>query len=212
MQITVFGATGGVGQACVRLALAAGHDVVAAARTTSLARVPDGARRCACDVMDLASVATAIRGSDAVISCLGMRRRWPRNPWSALLSPRDLSSTSARHIATACAAAGITRGAAVSAAGVAGSSMNWLMRRLVSCSNIGPMYADLARMEATYAELAPTFAVVRPVTLTNGRMRPGRPVAHYGVFDTISRAAVAQILLDAALLAAAPWHLRMIAA
>ncbi len=211
MRITIFGATGGVGQACVRLAVAAGHDVVAAARVGSLDLVPSGALRRATDVEDPAAVAAAVHGSDAVVSCLGMRRRGARNPWSAILSPRDFTSTSAGHIAAACAAEGITRGAAVSAAGVAGSSMNWLMRFLVARSNIGPMYADLARMEAVYAARAPTFAVVRPVTLTNGRPRPARVVTHVGTFGLISRVTVAQVLLDAALTHPMAWHLRMIA-
>lgn len=196
MQLTIFGASGGIGSACARQALAAGHTVHAPVRASSIGRVPAGATAIVTDVLDAASVTQAVAGSAAIISCLGMRRRHPRNPWSTLLGPHDLTSRSAANIALAAATHGIERGAVVSAAGVGGSPTNVLMRLLIANSSLGPAYVDLARMEAVYAAHAPTFVVVRPTTLTNGRPRPARVVHRYGVFSRIPRAAVAQCLLD----------------
>lgn len=71
-RIAVFGATGGVGRLVVRRALAAGHEVVAHARSPE--KVQD--RHPALQVVggplrDDVSLARAVAGADAVISALG---------------------------------------------------------------------------------------------------------------------------------------------
>lgn len=70
MKLIVFGATGRVGQHFVRLAVEAGHEVTAYARTpekleTSGVRIIQG------NAFDAKAVAEAIVGHDAVISCVG---------------------------------------------------------------------------------------------------------------------------------------------
>ena len=81
MKIVVFGATGGTGERIVERALAEGHEVVAVARkpeafTTrhSRLKVVKG------DVLDPASVATAIVGADAVLSSVGLPMTRTRAP------------------------------------------------------------------------------------------------------------------------------------
>lgn len=72
MRIAILGATGRTGQHLVRQALAAGHEVVALARTPS--RLEMEHERLAVvqgDVMDAGRVAEVISGVDAVLSALG---------------------------------------------------------------------------------------------------------------------------------------------
>jgi nucleoside-diphosphate-sugar epimerase len=72
MQITVFGATGGIGRHVVDQLLDAGHDVVAYARTPDkLDRHDPHLSIVAGQLTDRDLVTDAVRGSDAVISTLG---------------------------------------------------------------------------------------------------------------------------------------------
>ena len=71
MKLIVFGATGGVGQHLVRMALEAGHEVTAFVRTPDKLETKEGIQIIQGDAFDAQSVAAAIIGHDAVISCLG---------------------------------------------------------------------------------------------------------------------------------------------
>ncbi|WP_257623842.1 NAD(P)-dependent oxidoreductase, partial [Streptomyces griseus] len=77
MRITVFGATGGVGQEIVGQALAAGHEVTAVVRDPD--RLPERLDRAALAAVvrldDPAAVRAAVAGRDAVLSGLGSRGR-----------------------------------------------------------------------------------------------------------------------------------------
>ncbi len=75
MRLLVIGATGGTGRGLVQQALAHGHQVTAFVRDPARfqvdhpnLRVPKG------DVLDYATVESAMRGQDAVLSALGHRR------------------------------------------------------------------------------------------------------------------------------------------
>jgi nucleoside-diphosphate-sugar epimerase len=72
MQITVFGATGGIGRHVVDQALADGHDVVAYVRTPEkLDRRSPRLRVVVGELSDPAAIQQAVQGSRAVISALG---------------------------------------------------------------------------------------------------------------------------------------------
>jgi nucleoside-diphosphate-sugar epimerase len=72
MQITVFGATGGIGRHVVDQALADGHDVVAYVRTPEkLDRHTPRLRVVVGELSDSAAIQQAVQGSQAVISALG---------------------------------------------------------------------------------------------------------------------------------------------
>jgi nucleoside-diphosphate-sugar epimerase len=72
MQITVFGATGGIGRHVVDQALADGHDVVAYVRTPEkLDRHTPRLRVVVGELSDPAAIQQAVQGSQAVISALG---------------------------------------------------------------------------------------------------------------------------------------------
>lgn len=73
MKLTVFGATGKSGQILVRKALEAGHELTAFARTPEkLDARHDRLSVVKGDALDAAAVAEAIRGSDAVVSLIGV--------------------------------------------------------------------------------------------------------------------------------------------
>ncbi len=74
MKLVVFGATGGAGRHLVDRALAAGHEVTAAARDPARISVRERLRGAAADVSDAAAVARAIEGQDAVLCAVGPSR------------------------------------------------------------------------------------------------------------------------------------------
>ena len=75
MHLTVVGATGGIGRHVVDQARAAGHTVLAAVRNP--ANLPPELPAVTVDLADVdpEALRLAVRGADAVISCLGPRAR-----------------------------------------------------------------------------------------------------------------------------------------
>jgi len=197
-RILVLGATGGCGVHVVRLAVAAGHAVTAVVRPSVAYDPPAGATVIRDELLRDGAIADAMRGREVVISCVGIRRRWPRNPWSRLLSPPDLVARTARAIVDGAGPAGVRRVLAISAAGVADSAprMSWPMRWVVGHSQIGVAYRDLAVAEAILAASALDWTAVRPVTLTSGRARAVREVERYWLTATVARESVARWLVD----------------
>lgn len=76
MHLTILAASGATGLALTRQALDRGHTVTAVARTPARITVPDDPRltRVAADVRDPASIAEALRGSQVVLSGLGVAK------------------------------------------------------------------------------------------------------------------------------------------
>jgi putative NADH-flavin reductase len=74
MKVLVFGATGGTGRQLVRQALEQGHVVTAFARDPGkMHLVHDNLRVVRGDILEPASIETAVAGQDAVMSALGIR-------------------------------------------------------------------------------------------------------------------------------------------
>jgi nucleoside-diphosphate-sugar epimerase len=71
VKIVIFGANGGSGKRLVDVALAAGHDVVAAVRSPDKVAAKEKLRAVKADVLDRASVMAAVEGADAVLSTIG---------------------------------------------------------------------------------------------------------------------------------------------
>ncbi|MEI7034131.1 NAD(P)-binding oxidoreductase [Streptomyces pratensis] len=194
MRLTVFGATGGVGQHVVRQALAAGHEVTAVVRDP--AKLPgalaDADLHATVRLDDEPAVRAAVAGRHAVLSSLGSRGR-KANGVAERLTGRIL---------TAMEAEGARRLVVVSAAPVGPKPqgdplVDRLMRKGVSAV-LADVYADLARMEAALARSATDWTVVRPPKLTDG---PSTGVYRRVVGGTprsgrsISRADVAHAML-----------------
>lgn len=84
MHLTVFGATGKTGQILVRKALEAGHELKALARTPEKLQIEhERLTVMKGDALDAAAAAEAIRGSDAVISLLGVNPKSPEPAFAA---------------------------------------------------------------------------------------------------------------------------------
>ncbi len=197
MKILVLGASGGVGQHVVRLALAQGHAVTALARRRD--GIAAGARLILDDVLRPGCLAEHLAGHDIVLSSLGLKRRAPVNPWSALVSPPDFTSQTANALIAAMKTHGVPRLVAVSAAGVAESAvtMNVLMKFLVGTSHVGTAYRDLAAMERIYATSQLDWCCPRPTRLTDGPLtRRVKTIASFPVTAAISRADVAWWMLE----------------
>lgn len=108
MKLTVIGATGGIGRAVVAQALQAGNDVTAVARDP--AKVEARVRVVPIDLSepDIAELASAMDGADAVLSAIGPRRR---GEWGIV-------SRGTAAIAEAMAAAGVRRVLVVTGVGI----------------------------------------------------------------------------------------------
>lgn len=199
MKLLVVGASGGCGQWVVKFAADRRWDVTAAVRPITPYAPPAGVRVVSGDVLDPAHLTAIVPGHDAIFSCLGPQRINPRLPWSGLRSPPSFATRSAELLIAAARAAGIARIGAISAAGVGDSaaSLNIVMRMLLATSTIGPMYADLAEMEARYLASGLDWFAVRPVTLVSfAPSRRAREVSRFGLTSIIARADVAQWMVD----------------
>jgi putative NADH-flavin reductase len=196
MQLLVLGASGQVGKHVVQQALARGHGITAIVRPSTPFEAPVGLIRA--EVTAEGVLANAVPGHDAVICCLGQKRR-SLNPWSQLLSPSDLCETTARRLVAAMTASGVRKIVALSSAGVgdSGPRMNAAMRFVVAASNVGVGYRDLEQMERIFANSDLDWCCLRPVTLVNGPLTGNvREVDAFGLTMTISRADVADELLQ----------------
>ncbi|MFF1358653.1 NAD(P)-dependent oxidoreductase [Streptomyces sp. NPDC058297] len=193
MRITVFGATGGIGQEIVRQALASGHQVTAVVRDPARFTVTGGDLEVfRADVRDPEALRPAVAGRDAVLSGLGARKR----------ADAGIATELTRSVLGAVEAEAVRRLLVVSAAPVGPEPERspLLDRAMIGAINslLKPVYDDLRAMEGELAASATDWTSVRPPKLTNkpltgtyrtvvgGNPRSGR---------SISRADVAHAML-----------------
>jgi putative NADH-flavin reductase len=199
MKLLILGPSGGVGRLLVPRTLESGHLVTVLARSPSYV-APAGVRVVRGEVLEGGALDEAMEGQDAVLCTIGQQRRHPANPWSRSVSPPDLNAAAARRIVASMRACGVRRIVAVSAAGVGDSApgLNAAMRFFLATTMIGTAYRDLAAMERLLAESGLDWLCPRPTRLTDGpRTGQVRIARAFGAFDDISRADVAEWMLDA---------------
>lgn len=197
MNVLVLGASGGVGRHVVRLAAEQGHALTVVSRTAL--EVPAGVRLVVDDVARPGCLDAVMPGQQAVLSSLGIKRKNPANPWSALASPPDFSSRTARLIVDAMRAHGVRRVIAVSAAGVGDSApgLNLVMRVMLATSRVGDGYRDLEALERVYAGSGLDWCCPRPTRLTNGPQTGRvRVIDDFPMTAAISRADVAWWMVE----------------
>ncbi|SFW49812.1 NAD(P)-dependent oxidoreductase [Amycolatopsis australiensis] len=187
MEITVLGATGGVGTEVVKQALDRGWHVTAVVRDPARLRLP--AEVVVAGLAEQDKLTAAIEGRDAVISALGSRDR----------KPTTVCTDGAR----AAIAAGAKRLLVVSASGLDTEGDGFFTRTLVKPllnTVFKDGYADMRAMEALVMASDVDWTVVRPPMLLNGP-RTGavksRLDGNVRGSYTIRRADVAAYLLDA---------------
>ncbi|MER7178175.1 NAD(P)H-binding protein [Streptomyces hyaluromycini] len=159
MNLTVFGATGGIGRELVRQALASGHRVTAVVRDPARLTVTgSGLEVVRADLTDPEVIRPALSGRNAVLSGLGPRGR----------GVAGVAARLTRTVLAAMEAEAVRRLVVVSAAPVGPEPDDGLldrsMRGLVS-TILKPVYDDLREMEAELSRSGTDWTSVRPPRL-----------------------------------------------
>ena len=188
MKLIVFGATGRVGQHFVRLAVEAGHEVTAYARTpekleTSGVRIIQG------NAFDAKAVAEAIVGHDAVISCVGsstgMKRSHELEQMGHAIAD-GMEKAGVKRLVY-CASAGVDN----EIPGVAGKLMMLMLKN--------PL-ADHRNALNYYKSKNITYTIARPMGSKDTPFNPNYMEAFDGVpkgSNSIPRESVAHFMLKA---------------
>lgn len=191
MNLAILGATGATGRHVVEQALAAGHSVTAVVRDPSRLPGRAGLRLVRADLDDPAGLATAIRGSDAVICALGAPGR----------DRARVRERGTRSVAAAMRQEGVRRIVALSSYGVGDSRQRlplWIRYGLVPLL-LGPGFADHEAQEGFLRDSDLDWTILRPPFLTDepggGAVARGDDLAHTRM--KIPRADVARELLAA---------------
>ncbi len=195
MKITIFGGTGGVGRHLVGLALDAGHEVTAFARSPDKVPRRDEVRVVEGQLDDADALGRAIAGADAVLSALGARENAPEQV--------ELFGAALERITQAMSSHGVRRLVSISGAGVITPDDHVTIGRRV----IGLIISLVSKhvMEAKrreYEVITGTdldWVIVRPPRILEGpatgtyRVLPDRPPS-----SSISQGDVAHLMLACA--------------
>lgn len=194
MRLLIIGATGGTGRQLVAQALERGHQVTAFVRDPRRLGIRHEALRVAVgDVLDPPSLRQAVEGADAVVCALG-HKRW--------FYPNRILSAGTQNVLDAMRAAGVRRLVCETALGVGDSfGRLGLYYTLFVVPFILPLYYwDKHRQERAIRDSDRDWIIVRPGALTNGprrgRVRHGPDVGSWVLTRSISRADVADFMLD----------------
>jgi uncharacterized protein YbjT (DUF2867 family) len=158
-SVIVFGATGRSGRAVVARLLERGHSVTAFVRNPGKIEAGNNRVRIATgDVLDAATVEPAVRGHDAVISCLGAGLKG------------TVRSEGTRNIITAMHAAGIRRLISQSSLGVGDSrqNLNAYWKYVMFGLLLRKAYRDHHIQERYVRESGLDWTILRPGALTDG--------------------------------------------
>ncbi|MGW9023527.1 NAD(P)-dependent oxidoreductase [Streptomyces sp. NPDC055722] len=160
MKLTVFGATGGIGQEIVRQALVAGHEVTAVVRDPARLTVTGtNLEVFRADLTAPEAVRPAVAGRDAVLSGLGARSR----------KDAGVATRLTRTVLRAMETEGVRRLLVVTAGPVGpepeGDGMLDRAARSLISALLKDVYDDLREMEAELARSATDWTVVRPPRL-----------------------------------------------
>lgn len=200
MNLIVLGATGNTGRQFVDMALERGHRIRAIVRPTAGVVERDGLEVIHGDVLNPSELHQAFNNMDAVVSCLGIRKENPSDPWSPLLSPEDFMARSAFGIVDAMKANGIERLIVISSAGVGDSweAVDAELRTVIQGSNVGKIFLDLNNMEEVLVNSGLDTLAVRPVALVNGDASGAAQIVDkFEKTSKIFTGDVAQWMLDA---------------
>jgi len=208
MNITVFGASGGIGTHVVELAAQRGHAIRAVYRTTPPVPLAGQAEiLVGPDIFHPGFAAQAIRGADAVVTVLGPSFATRHNPRTRMISPPDLHQRLARTLIAAMNASGaparlisVSTGSMGPADAAMGAGQRLLFRffRTVVTPNLGRVGQDLQAMENELAATGLDWYALRPIKLTDGPLTGHVQASARFTMKTISRADVAWYILGLA--------------
>jgi putative NADH-flavin reductase len=164
-NLIVFGATGGTGKQVVEQALEAGHRVTVVLRTPDAFTISHkNLEIIKGDVLQPATFENALKGKDAVISCLGTT---PKNPSSVY-------SRGVSNITAAMDKAGVKRIICISAGAVvvpakASFILKFVVKNILQ-RLLKNIYADMLVMEKQLQGSDLNWTVSRAPRLTNGKL------------------------------------------
>lgn len=193
LRILIVGATGGTGRELIRQALDLGHEVTAFVRKPAKLKLEHPHLRVAKgNVLDYASVESAMQGQNAVICALG-HKRW--------FYPSRILSRGTGNILQAMKTCGVPRFVCETSLGVGNSvgRLGFLGTFLVVPFILPFYFWDRLRQEKLIEQDDSDWVIVRPATLTNGaahgQYRHGPRAGSFTLTKRISRADVADFML-----------------
>jgi putative NADH-flavin reductase len=192
MKVIIFGSTGSTGRQVVTQALEQGHDVTAFVRSPEkLGLQNEKLQVIKGDVLDLASVESAIQGQDAVLCTLG------RPP----MDKSNLRANGTKNIIRAMEKTGVRRFICQSSDGV-GESRETLppfMKYIIVPFMLRRAFADHEIQENHVKESQLDWVIARPTALTDGEhtgsYQHGYTAENKTVTFKISRADTADFML-----------------
>ncbi len=192
MNLVIFGASGGTGRELVRQALARGHAVRAFVRNpAALALGHTNLKIVKGDVMDYGPVEEAIKGTEAVLSALGVRP----------LGKTTILSDGTKNIIRAMEKFGVMRFVCESSLGVGDSrgQLGFLYNYILVPLLLRNIFREKEVQERCIQESRLDWIIVRPARLTDcprtGVYRSGFSAGERSVKGKISRADVADFML-----------------
>lgn len=191
MKILIVGATGPTGQALVHRALVHGHEVTAFAHDPEALTPSDASLRTVKgDVLDPASLASAMPGHDAVILAVGPDGRGPTTLRTDAVNStiRAMGQTGVRRLITLSGhGAGVTRKSR-------GVWFDWVLAPTVFRHTL----KDQNGLEAALRKSDLDWVVVRPSEMTDDPPKRKWVVSFdgFGITDKVSREDVAQFMID----------------
>ncbi|MHA4811207.1 NAD(P)-dependent oxidoreductase [Flavitalea flava] len=193
-KIIVFGATGGTGKLVVEQALQAGHQVTVVVRDPDkLAIRHQQLKIIKGDVFQQNSFGDAIKGQDAVVSCLGVRK----------IGPTTVYSEGIRNIMEAMQEANIKRLICLSAGAVIVPPKSSLLIKFVTKNILQKIfrspYADMLIMEKILLESNLSWTVIRAPWLRDTKHTGKYRTAineHLRNLSKISRADLADYIVN----------------
>lgn len=199
MKIAVLGATGKTGAHLVQQARAAGHDVVAYVRRPEAMPAQTGVTVVGGQLDDVAGMADAFAGADAVVCCIGPKV----GPGTMLRT--DLMQTCLGAILEVVKRAGVGRFVLMSAFGVGETAAKAsLPARLVYRTAMAAIFGDKEKAETLLPSSGLNWAALYPVMLHEApplaqvSVRPLESVTHVPGLPKVTFANAATVLLDLA--------------
>lgn len=194
LRLLIIGATGGTGRQLVEQALQQGHELTAFVRNVAgLSLEHPRLRVVQGDVLDPASLKSAMPGQDAVLCALGHKR---------FFGPSRILSEGTANILGAMKTAGVQRFICESSLGIGSTAgRGGVFATFFVYPIILPFYSwDKRRQEKLIEESDLDWVIVRPAALTNGaargQYRHGPKAGSYFLPVRISRADVAAFMLQ----------------
>jgi putative NADH-flavin reductase len=192
-KIIVFGATGGTGKFVVEQALEAGCQVTVIVRNPDdFTLTNENLEIIKGDVLQPITFEEAVKGKDAIISCLGSNRKEPTTVYSQGITNID----------TAMGKAGIKRIVCISAVAVIVPSKSSFMIKFIVKNILQRLfkyiYADMLLMETVLSKSDLDWTVIRAPRLTNNKRTRKYRIAineHLSKPSSISRADLADYIV-----------------